>query len=554
MKISGAAVLLIAALTVAQCPLGFTPEEACPADNPSCALYTDGNGDNLCDNPGPQPTEDDDDVSTDEGTVGDSLTIAPDTLEEVEEEDILPDTLSVADTSADTTSGQQIEQQELQEVFSGSPADEPDEEVSAEAAEEQESPLIGDRVIVLANEEGNLYCLDPRNESIAGHSCIVWEIQQRLTDSSTITEEVQIEVSEDSVYVDTITIESVTQPISNCPLGYTPEEACPEDDPSCALYTDANADLLCDNPGVPTDTASTLSFDVTSRAYGLIPVASGCPLGLPPEAACPSPDNRMCAHYMGWSGCRNPSGGGMARTLLILVTTAVLLVTSTVLKRHLCGLGRAQRKKRKVAHITVQLVSLVVLGFLVQGCYCPIGLVQYALLPVGLIFLGILGIAVLILPMIWSAFFDRVFCGWVCPFGALQDLLGKLHVPRPPKFPHKVHMLMSGFRYLLALLFFGFIVLASSGYFPGLAPEAFFCNIDPFHTIFSFFVVGSLTVAIIAICVLIFFPRFFCKYLCFYGAILSFLGRIGLWNRIVHKKLPKSCEDEETEDLEFPPH
>jgi|GEM_PF-499685 len=550
MKISGAAVLLIAALTMAQCPLGFTPEEACPADNPSCALYTDGNGDSLCDNPGPQPSGDDDEVSTDESTGADSLPMPSDTLETVDDE-VPSDTLSAEDAPEEIVYEPPDDEQEgLPEPL----PEMPDETVITDDQEGQESPLIGDRVIVLANEEGNLYCLDPRNESIAGHSCIVWEIQQRLTDSSTITEEVQIEISDDSVYVDSITIESVSGPISNCPLGYTPEEACPEDDPSCALYTDANADLLCDNPGMPADTASTLSFDVTSRVYGLIPVASGCPLGLPPEAACPSPENRMCAHYMGWSGCRNPSGGGMTRTLLILVTTAVLLVTSTVLKRHLCGLGRAQRKKRKVAHITVQLVSLVVLGFLVQGCYCPLGVAQYALLPVGLIFLGILGIAVLILPMLWSAFFDRVYCGWVCPFGALQDLLGKLHVPRPPKFPHKVHLILSGFRYLLAMLFFGFIVLASSGYFPGLAPEAFFCNIDPFHTIFSFFVVGSLTAAIIAICVLIFFPRFFCKYMCFYGAILSFLGRIGLWNRIVHKRLPKSCEDEETEDLEFPPH
>ncbi|MBN2587960.1 MAG: 4Fe-4S binding protein, partial [Candidatus Fermentibacteraceae bacterium] len=271
------------------------------------------------------------------------------------------------------------------------------------------------------------------------------------------------------------------------------------------------------------------------------------------EAACPTPDNRLCEHYMGWSGCANPSGGGMNRTMTVLVATAALLLASTILKRHLCGLGRAQRKKRKIAHITVQILSIIVLGFLVQGCYCPLGVAQYALLPVGLIFLGILGIAVLILPMIWSAFFDRVYCGWVCPFGALQDLLGKLHVPRPPKFPHKVHLVMSGLRYLFALLFFGLIVLASSGYFPALAPEAFFCRIDPFHTIFSFFMVGSFTIGVATIAVLIFFPRFFCKYLCFYGAILSFLGRVGLWKRITHRSLPKSCDDKETEDLEFPP-
>jgi polyferredoxin len=243
----------------------------------------------------------------------------------------------------------------------------------------------------------------------------------------------------------------------------------------------------------------------------------------------------------------------MTRTLIVLIAIAVLLPVSTVLKRHLCGLGRKQKHKRAIAHITVQIVSIVILGFLVQGCYCPLGLAQYALLPVGLIFLGILGVGILILPMIWSAFFDRVYCGWVCPFGAVQDMLGKLKVPRPPGLPRKLHRFLSGFRYILVLLFFGYLLLASSGQFRSLSPQAIFCNIDPFHTIFSFFLVGSFTVAIVFISAMIFFPRFFCKYFCFYGAILSFLGRIGLWRRITHKSEPLACEDKETEDLEFPP-
>ncbi|MBN2607610.1 MAG: 4Fe-4S binding protein, partial [Candidatus Fermentibacteraceae bacterium] len=467
----------------------------------------------------------------------------PDTVPDIPVEDIEPDTVSEDEAAFYITS------EEDRSVTDGVLS----ETVQEEPGDGPEPASIGDRVVVLSNDQGNLYCLNPRNESIAGYSCIIWELHEKLTDSSTITEEVQIEISNDSVYVDTITIEEVTGPVSTCPLGFTPDEACPESSPSCVLYTDSNSDLFCDNPGVPDDTTSTLRFSVTGNVYSLVPVAGGCPLGLPPEAACPTPDNRLCEHYMGWSGCANPSGGGMNRTMTVLVATAALLLASTILKRHLCGLGRAQRKKRKIAHITVQILSIIVLGFLVQGCYCPLGVAQYALLPVGLIFLGILGIAVLILPMIWSAFFDRVYCGWVCPFGALQDLLGKLHVPRPPKFPHKVHLVMSGLRYLFALLFFGLIVLASSGYFPALAPEAFFCRIDPFHTIFSFFMVGSFTIGVATIAVLIFFPRFFCKYLCFYGAILSFLGRVGLWKRITHRSLPKSCDDKETEDLEFPP-
>ena len=330
---------------------------------------------------------------------------------------------------------------------------------------------------------------------------------------------------------------------ASCPLGFPPDEACPFESPSCALYIDDNRDGLCDNPGPLPDSSATAGEDVTGGTYGPSRHASGCPLGLSPEAACPSPDDQLCPHYIGFSGCLNPSMGGMRRTRIVLIATAVLLLTATVLKRYFYGRGKKSKRKRKIAHITVQAISLLVLGFLVQGCFCPLGVTQYALLPGGLIFLGGIGIAVLILPMVWSAFFDRVYCGWVCPFGALQDLLGKLHVPRPPKFSHRVHSILSGFRYLLALLFLGFIVLSNSGQFEGLVPAAFFCRYDPFHTIFSFFIVGSFTGAVAAMSILVFFPRFFCKYLCFYGAILSFLGRIGLWNRLTRKHPPATPQD-----------
>lgn len=553
MKFAGVSILLLASAAMGQCPLGFSPDEACPAEDPICALFVDADGDGLCDNPGPQAGNIIEETAEDTAAE-DSASFPPDSL--ILEVDPSNDTLAAVTEEIfqeDSSAADPVQVDiPVADLF---PQDEPDpqEELTYETASDEDARTIGNRVVVLSNQQGNLYCLDPRSERIAGHSCVVWGMYEKLTDSSIITSSVQIELSDDSVFVDTLTIEEVTGPVAGCPLGLSPAEACPEESPSCVLYTDANADEYCDNPGIPPDTASTLLFSVTGTAYGRVTVGSGCPLGLPPEASCPSPENSLCPHYMGLSGCINPSGGGMTRTLILLIATGVLLLASTIMKRHLCGLGRKQRHKRKIAHITVQLFSLAVLGFLVQGCFCPIGLVQYALLPTGLIFLGILGILVLILPMIWSAFFDRVYCGWVCPFGALQDLLGKLHVPRPPRFPHRVHVTLSGLRYVLALLFFGFIVLASSGYFPDLAPEAFFCKFDPFHTVFSFFMVGSFTFAIAFISVLVFFPRFFCKYLCFYGAILSFLGRIGMWNRITHGHPPESCEDEETKDLEFPP-
>ncbi len=534
MKLTAAALFLLLSIGYGQCPLGFTPDEACTADNPTCALFVDSDGDSFCDNPGPQtPVEQD--TLQEIQTPPDTLEAAPDTsfTETVE----VPDTTTAVTQQVDST------------VPDVSPADQQVHETdqTADSSQEDFQPLHPEQIMVVSTEQGNQYCLSPRAETVAGLNCVLWELNRHLTDSSTITEGIQVQVSGDSVFIDTITVEEVTSQVSDCPLGYTPEEACPEESPSCLLYTDENQDLFCDNPGFLEDTTTSIRFDVAGVSYGLVRVESGCPLGLPPEAACPTVDNALCPHYMGFSGCTNPYGNGMTRTLVILIVTFLLLSFSTCLRRRFRGRRKDERKRRKIAHITVQLISLIVLGFIVQGCFCPLGVVQYALLPVGLIFLGILGVALLILPMIWSMFFDRVYCGWVCPFGALQDLLGKLNVPRPPKFPHRIHVVMSGFKYLLVLLFFGYLLLASSGQFQSLSPQALFCSIDPFHTIFSFFMVGSFTVAIITVVFLIFFPRFFCKYLCFYGAILSFLGRIGLWKRILRRH-PRTCERSARED------
>lgn len=315
------------------------------------------------------------------------------------------------------------------------------------------------------------------------------EPSEEITESTVIIEETEIDLLEDSVIVDTVTVEE-------------------------------------------TDSIALIDVDISETTYPLQIESSGCPLDLPPEAACPTPEDRLCPHFRGSEGCINPSGGGVRRTQLIIIATAILLPAATFLKKRYRGRRKTDRHRRKIAHITVQTISILVLGFFVQGSYCPLGVFQYIFLPGGVGFLGGVGIAVLLLPMIWSLFIGRIYCGWVCPFGALQDLLGKLNVPRPPAFPKKVHRFLINFKYVLTVVFIGALILAGKGFFGRIIPASLFCQIDPFHTIYSYFIVGSFTGAIASLCFMIFFPRFFCKYLCFYGAVLSILGRVRLWARI----------------------
>lgn len=468
MRISALVIILFAAALFAFCPLGLPPEEACSADNPSCTLFTDENGDDLCDNPEPEPGS-----SSDQDTV--------------------------------------VEIQEIPEII----------ETEDPAEEQQESPHDSvqqtDIPEVIAEED------DP---------VITGEFLEEVTESAVIIEETEIDVLEDTITVDTVTVEETGVSLINCPLNLTPGEACSEDSQRCTFFQDFNENFLCDNPGEQTDSTALIDVDISETTSPLQIESSGCPLNLPPEAACPTPEDRLCPHFRGGEGCINPSGGGVRRTQLIIIATAVLLPAATFLRSRYRGRRKTDRHRRKIAHITVQAISILVLGFFVQGSYCPLGVFQYIFLPGGVVFLGGIGVAVLLLPMIWSLFVGRIYCGWVCPFGALQDLLGKLNVPRPPAFPKKVHRFLISFKYFLTVAFVGALILAGKGFFGRIIPASLFCQIDPFHTIYSYFIVGSFTGAIASLCFMVFFPRFFCKYLCFYGAVLSILGRVRLWARI----------------------
>ncbi|MCD4847190.1 MAG: 4Fe-4S binding protein [Candidatus Aegiribacteria sp.] len=470
MRISALVLIIFTAVLFAFCPLGLPPEEACSADNPSCALFVDENADGLCDNPDPEPGG-----SSDQDTV---------------------------------------ETEEVPEIINTEDPAEEQQEPPPDSVQQTDIPEV------IAEEDD---------------SAVTVEISEEVTESAVIIEETEIDVLEDSVIVDTVTVEETEVSLIHCPLNLTPGEACSEDSQRCTFYRDFNENLLCDNPGEQTDSTALIDVNISETTSSLQIESSGCPLNLPPEAACPAPEDRLCPHYRGSNGCINPSGGGVRRTQLIIIATAILLPAATFLKKRYRGRRKTDRHRRKIAHMTVQAISILILGFFVQGSYCPLGVFQYIFLPGGVIFLGGVGVAVLLLPMIWSLFIGRIYCGWVCPFGALQDLLGKMNVPRPPAFPKKVHRFLINFKYVLTVVFIGALILTGKGFFGKIIPASLFCQIDPFHTIYSYFIVGSFTGAIASICFMIFFPRFFCKYLCFYGAVLSILGRVRLWARIRRK-------------------
>ncbi len=120
------------------------------------------------------------------------------------------------------------------------------------------------------------------------------------------------------------------------------------------------------------------------------------------------------------------------------------------------------------------------------------------------------------------------YCGWLCPFGALQELLNRLaklaRIPQLP-LPWGLHERLWPLKYLIFLVLFGFS-LHSFGVAERLA------EVEPFKTAIILKFVRDWPFVLFALAVLVpglFIERFYCRYLCPLGAALAIPGRMRMF-------------------------
>jgi len=122
-----------------------------------------------------------------------------------------------------------------------------------------------------------------------------------------------------------------------------------------------------------------------------------------------------------------------------------------------------------------------------------------------------------------------VYCGWLCPFGALQELMNVFaRYIKIPQFelPWAVHERLWAIKYLILLGLFGLSM-------ESLAAAEKFAEIEPFKTTFLLkfdrewpFILYAVSLLVINI----FNRKFFCRYLCPLGAALSTSNSIRLFS------------------------
>lgn len=125
--------------------------------------------------------------------------------------------------------------------------------------------------------------------------------------------------------------------------------------------------------------------------------------------------------------------------------------------------------------------------------------------------------------------FGPIFCGWVCPLGSVQELIGSLG---RKIFKSKYNRFIP-YKFDKYLRFLRYLVLIWVVYVTAHTVELKFLNVDPYHALFNFWTsevaIGGLIVLSITLLASLFVERPWCKYLCPFGALLGLTNFISIF-------------------------
>lgn len=223
----------------------------------------------------------------------------------------------------------------------------------------------------------------------------------------------------------------------------------------------------------------------------------------------------------------------------------LLLIITTILSSAILIFNNSITKNRKLFFsIRVLFLSWIVvwLGWIVGGQLSIIHLVN--LFKLGANFGGdittfliepvilLLGLITILSLFIWGR---ALFCGWLCPFGALQEILaiisrniGIKQIILPKKIDQKL-------RYIKYILLMTIII----GSLLEINFINYFYNIEPFKTAITLRFIAPYKVvmwAVLLLLVNLYLERAYCRFLCPLGGGLALLGKVRLISFLKRKK------------------
>ena len=234
----------------------------------------------------------------------------------------------------------------------------------------------------------------------------------------------------------------------------------------------------------------------------IAPVAVGQAFGEPSSSFGSSSEERVF-ETPNAEGDQNQAGSSYF--LHDQLTKLLVVVGLSILALVIVATRRFQLRRWLLA------TSVIALGFVIGGVLCPISAVQNAILKASTGYL-----LLFLVPTVTALFAGRLFCGYVCPFGALQELLHVRKLQRT--IPERWMRILRFIPY--AILVFLVVRVAATGILT-------WNGLTPFKAFFTF---GGtpLTLGISGLFVVlsIFLFRPFCRLFCPLGAWLSLVSRL----------------------------
>jgi len=199
-----------------------------------------------------------------------------------------------------------------------------------------------------------------------------------------------------------------------------------------------------------------------------------------------------------------PRGVGMEFVDVALLILVMSLTAWFAIKK---------RSRKGILWLTV--FSAVYFGFYRNGCICSVGSIQNVALALAdpKYVISLYALLFFLLPLVFSLFFGRVFCGAACPLGALQDLLIFKPITIAPWLRKTLGVLP-------------YVYLGLSVLFAVTGTEFIICRYDPFIGIYR--MNGPYLMILLGIAFLLmglFIARPYCRFLCPYGALLNITSR-----------------------------
>ncbi len=158
--------------------------------------------------------------------------------------------------------------------------------------------------------------------------------------------------------------------------------------------------------------------------------------------------------------------------------------------------------------------SVAILGLYIDGFLCPSTAIQNIFLKwqTGYLFL-------FLTIVVSTLLYGRIFCGYICPFGAIQELVHFKRISQ--KIPYTWNRYLAKVKYIVL----GYLVVRVL-----ITGQVILKDYTPFKVLFTW---GGtplsiiLTLMLVVLSIIIYRP--FCRYLCPLGAFLALLSRVSLF-------------------------